>query len=64
MVIGVKIEKIWDNVSIGGGVKKNPKMSQFQFGSLENRGGGSVFFSQKYQLFDSEVCNITFIRNV
>ena len=39
-----KNEKIWENVPIGGGrVKKNPEMSQFQFGNFENR-GGSLFF--------------------
>ena len=28
----------------GGGGKKKTEMSQFQFGTFENRGGGSLFF--------------------
>ena len=62
MVIGVKIEKIWDNVSIGGGVNPPQKCPNLNLVVLKTE-GGSVFF-QKYQLFDSVVCNITFIRNV
>ena len=44
---------------------KKTEMSQFQFGNFENRGGG-VYFSKmsQFPLFDSVVCNITFIRNV
>ena len=70
-------------MSQGGGVKKPPEMSQFQFGNFENRGGGGLYFSKMSQFqfgnfenrggglffskmsqFDSEVCNIPFIRNV
>ena len=40
-----KHETIWDNVRIGGGTE----MSQFQFGNLENRGGG-LYFSQMSEL--------------
>ena len=65
---GVKIEKreYLGHVPLGGGmVKITPKMSQFQFGNFENRGGG-LYFSKmsQFQLFDSVFCNITFIRNV
>ena len=41
--------KIWDNVPIGGGGPKKTEMSQFQFGTFENRGGGH-YFSKMSQL--------------
>ena len=41
------------------------KKSQFQFWNIENPGGGlNLSNMSKFQLFDSVVCNITFIRNV
>ena len=65
---GIKIEN-WENLgqcpNRGWVGNKKTKMSQFQFGNFENRGGGSLFFKNVpisiiLQLF----CNITFIRNV
>ena len=50
----------------GGGVEKTDENSQFQFGNSKNLGRG-LNFSKMYEfqlLFDSVVCNITFIRNV
>ena len=61
-----KNRKIWEKFPKGGrGVKKTDKNSQFQFGNLKNLRGGLNFSKMsEFQLFDSVVCNITFIRNV
>ena len=46
------------------GVKKTDENSQFQFGNLKNLGGGLNFSKMsEFQLFDSVVCNFTFIRS-
>ena len=46
----------------GGGVKKSPN---FNLGTSKIQGGGLNFSKMsEFQLFDSVVCNITFIRNV
>ena len=52
---------------MGGRVKNSDEISQFQFGNFENPGGeGGLDFSKmsEFQLFDSVVCNFTFIKNV
>ena len=45
---GIKIEKRenFGHVPIGGGRGKKTEMSQFQFGNLENRGGGVSIFQK------------------
>ena len=60
-----KNEKIWDNVPIGGEVKKTQKCPNFHLVIWKTEGGG-LYFSKmsQFPLFDSVVCNITFIRNV
>ena len=61
-----KTGKFRENSQRGGaGLKKTDENSQFQFGNLKNL-GGVINFSKisEFQLFDSVVCNITFIRNV
>ena len=55
---GIKIENrenLGQCPNRGGGVK-NPEMSQFQFGNFSKM--------SQFQLYDSDICNITFIRNV
>ena len=60
-----KNRKIWEKFPKGGGVKKTDENSQFQFGNLKNLGGVLNFSKMsEFQLFNSVVCNITFIRNV
>ena len=47
----------------GGGGKK--RIPNFNFGILKKRGEVSYFSKMsQFQLFDSVVCNITFIKNV
>ena len=63
------IIKKWKNLGKiplwGGGLNFFSIKAQFQFGNYEIPGGCLNFSKMsEFQLFDSVVCNITFIRNV